>query len=140
MLAGEEHVRQVDIELLMPVFLAQGNRTARQGTADVIDENIDGAVFGEARFHERGDLFAVGHIRDMRRELAAEFADHVRRLGHGIGVLVDGKHLGPFLCKTHGDCATIAPTGADAASSDDNRNFVLKSGLKDVTQLIASVW
>ena len=138
MLAGEKHIRQVDVELLMPVILAQRNRTAWQWPADVVDENIDGAVLCETRVHEHRDLSAIGDIRDMRREFATEFADHVGSLGHGIGILVDSKHLRPFLGKTHGDRATISPTGADATGTDDDRNFVLKSEFGGIHGLAVS--
>src|ERR1700722_1891646 len=57
----------------------------------------------------------------------AVIADARHRLGHRIGVLVDGKNLGALARKQHRRGAAVAPARPDTAGARDQRYFSCKS-------------
>src|SRR5580693_9219258 len=58
----------------------------------------------------------------MGRDLAV-VADARHRLGHRIGILVDGKNLGALAREQHRRGAPIAPARPDTAGAADQRYF-----------------
>lgn len=52
-MAGQVDGFEIDVHLGVPDFLAQGSRVTGFGTANVVDEDIDAAVFGHAGVDER---------------------------------------------------------------------------------------
>src|SRR3984957_13596392 len=62
----------------------------------------------------------------MGRDLAV-VADAGDRLGHRIGILVDGENLGALARKQHRRGAAVAPARPDTAGTADHRHFSRKT-------------
>ncbi len=126
----EEHAFEIVVDLPVEGFFRHFGSAARRRTADIVDQNVDAAEFLAAGLGHGADLRVVQHIADMSGDLAV-IADARDRLGHRVGVLVDGKDLGALAREQHRGGAAIAPAGPDTARPDDQRDFSLDTPRHD---------
>ena len=87
-------------------------------------KNIDAPELFAAGLGHIADLRIVQHVADMGRYLAL-IADARDCLGHGVGILVDGKNPRALAREQYRGGTAIAPARPDAAGPGDQRNFSL---------------
>src|SRR3546814_6134960 len=66
MLAGQEDVLEVVVDLTVPHFFRHFDRTARRRAADIVVQNVDAAEAVEAGGDRGGYRLGIGDIGPMR--------------------------------------------------------------------------
>ena len=120
--AGQEDALEIVVDLIIETLFRHFGGAAGGRAADIVDQDIDAAEFLAAGLGHGADLGIVEHVADMGRDLAV-IADARHRLGHGVGVLIDGEDLGALAREQNRGGAAIAPAGSDAAGPGDQRDF-----------------
>src|SRR5687768_13254032 len=102
----------VDVERAIPGFGSEFEETAVDGTAGGVDEDIDGAEFGDRAFDGGARDFGVAHVGSDEKRFAAEFFDGgFGGFCFGVVAATDNRNASARFGKREGGC------GADAASA-----------------------
>ena len=124
MFACEEDALEIEVDLRIPHLFGHLGRTARRGSADVVDQHMQATPgVGAGSDHPRNRV-AVGHVAAERLDGAANFAHACEGLLEPGGIAVDREDLCPFLRESEGRGSAIAPPGADAAGAGHDSNLV----------------
>ena len=127
--AGEKHAFEVVVDQRVPHRLAHLHRAAFGRAADVVDQHVDAAKFGDALRHHLGDRGTAGHVAITGLEVAAGFSNQAFSFGKALQFAVKTINPGAFLGKTHGGGAAIAPAGTDRAAAGDQGDFAFESSV-----------
>ena len=122
MAAGEKHAFEIIVDLLVEILFRHFGGAAGGRAADIVDQDIDRAEFLAAGRHHGADLRIVEHIADMGGDFAV-IADPRDRLGHRVGILVDGKDFGAFAGEQDRGGPAVAPARPNAAGPGNERDF-----------------
>jgi hypothetical protein len=130
-LAGEEHALEVEVDLGVPDVLGHLHGPAGRGTADFVDQDVDGSEALQARAGHPGHRLRRRHVAGVGNDRFACGAGEREGLLQASRVAVHREHAGAFLGKSHRDRASVAPASADAAGARDDGDLVLETKVHD---------
>src|SRR3546814_7258966 len=122
MLAGQEDVLEVVVDLTVPHFFRHFDRTARRRAADIVVQNVDAAEAVEAGGDRGGYRLGIGDIGPMRGADAALVLDGAAGPRRGVPVGLAREDACAFAGGESLTCLAGSPTPSRRTrAGDDNQ-------------------
>ena len=125
--AREVHALEVHVHHAVPGFFAGVDGPAHLHDADVVVEDVDASVGGDAVLDEPLDVGGLGDVGDDRLGAVALAADDADGLVDRLALAVDRDDVRALAGEQHGRGLAVAPTGPRRASPRDDRDLILQS-------------